>query len=168
MAVLVLLVLAACSSLAFGQAAPSDDDALRLACLTVHEAGVDALADASLIHAVVSGIAERDRVSYRRAMALAAPRWARCEVRRTWTCGLMPDGSRPAGWPMANWERSRPRWLALLEHARAVVRGEVPLPCAEPPRVWGSVEDRARGERRGHRWRDAGCVGTRNVGGSWR
>lgn len=162
------LVFAMLATISHGQPPASDDDALRLARLTAHEAGLGSPADAGLIHAVLRGIVERDGVSYRRAIALAAPRWARCEVSRRWTCELMPDGSRPASWRAASWPAHRDRWLALLEHARRVVAGDVPSPCAEVPRVWGSVHDRERGERRGHRWHDARCEGTRNIGGAWR
>lgn len=153
-----------CERLASAQREP---DHVVLARLTVHEAGWASPADASLIHDVLSGIVERDGVSYARAAELAAPRLARCAVRRRWVCGLAEDGRRPAGWRGASWDAHRPRWLAILEHARRVVAGEVESPCAEPPRVWGSREDVRRGRARGARWVDARCAGTANVGGRW-
>lgn len=161
---LILLGLWALVAIARGQ---SEDDGLILARLTVHEAGFDSPADASLIHAVLSGIVERDHVSYRRAAALAAPRWSAGRTSRPWTLELHEDGRTPRGWRGARWSAYRERWGALLEHARRVVRGEIPSTCSSSPRVWGSRADVARGRARGSVWRDAGCAGTRNLGGRW-
>lgn len=149
-----------------GQHRPTDAE--LLARITVHEAGFDSPADAVLIHEVLTSIVERTGVSYARAAELASPRLARCEVRRRWVCGLTSSARRPAHWPLASWPAHRPRWLAVLEHARLVVAGEAASPCRERPRVWGSREDVLRGRARGRTWIDAGCVGTRNVGGAWR
>lgn len=146
---------------------PPPSNALLLARLTAHEAGLDSPADAGLIHDVLTGIVERDGVSYSRAVELASPRWSRCAVRRSWTCHLRADGGRPRGWPAASWEVHRPRWLELLAWCERVVRGEVPSVCAGRVRSWGSRADVMRGEARGSRWVDARCEGTRNVGGSW-
>lgn len=143
-------------------------DAELLARITVHEAGFDSPADTMLVHEVLSGIVERSGVSYARAAELASPRLARCAVRRRWVCGLDARARRPEHWPMASWAAHRPRWLAALEHAQRVIDGEVPSPCRERPRVWGSRADVARGRARGGTWIDAGCEGTRNVGGAWR
>lgn len=166
--ILGLLVSAVALRGCVGEAeAQREPDHVVLARLTVHEAGWDSPADASLIHDVLAGIVERDGVSYARAAELASPRLARCAVRRRWVCGLAEDGRRPAGWRGASWDAHRPRWMALLEHARRVVAGEVESPCAEPPRVWGApwfVRDRVA---RGSRWVDARCTGTANVGGRW-
>lgn len=143
-------------------------DAELLARITVHEAGFDSPADSMLVHEVLLGIVERSGVSYARAAELASPRLARCAVRRRWVCGLDARARRPDHWPMASWAAHRPRWLAALAHAQRVIAGEVPSPCRERPRVWGSRSDVARGRARGGTWIDAGCEGTRNVGGAWR
>lgn len=165
-----MLVMASAMQSCAGHASAQldEDDALILARLTVHESGWDSPADAVLIHQVLLGIVERDGVSYARAAELAAPRLARCAVARRWVCGLDAGAARPASWPLASWERHRPRWLAMLEHARAVVAGEVESPCVDAPRTWGSREDVLRGIRRGREWVDAQCRGTANVGGRWR
>lgn len=144
------------------------NDAVTLARLCVHEAGWESPADCVLIHNVLVGISERDDVSYRRAAELAAPRLARCAVSRRWVCGLDEDAVRPAHWPLASWETYRTHWLEILDHARNVIAGTVPSPCHHRPRVWGSAADVVRGRELGHTWVDAGCRGTRNLGGSWR
>ena len=158
---LLLLALAvwigALTLLMAASASAQAHEALLLARLTAHEAGLDSPADAVLI----------DEVSYSRAVELASPRWSRCAVRRAWTRHLRADGERPRGWPAASWEVHRPRWLELLAFCERVVRGEVPSVCAGRVRSWGSRADVLRGEARGSRWVDARCVGTRNLGGSW-
>lgn len=146
---------------------PPPSDALLLARLCVHESGFSSPPDCGLIHDVLTGIVERDGVSYSRAVELASPRWSRCAVSRTWTCHLRADGERPAGWVRASWEAHRGRWLALLAHCERVVAGEVPSPCGVPARVWGSRADVRRAEARGARWVDANCVGARNRGGAY-
>lgn len=146
----------------------ASDDAVTLARLCVHEAGWDSPADCALIHAVLMGIVERDGVTYEQAAELAAPRLARCMVSRRWVCGLDEDAARPAYWPLASWETHRPQWLDILDHAQRVISGEVESPCSSTPRVWGSAADVARGRGRGFTWVDAGCRGTRNLGGRWR
>lgn len=162
----VVLVLAGIAGLVT-IAQSQDDPGLLLARTCVHEAGFDSPADCQLVHAVLSGIVERDGVSYRQAWRLASPRLARCDVRRSWVCRLRADGERPAGFP-ARWSRYRDRWMAVLEVSRRLIAGEqVAAVCAERPRVWGSRSDVARGRARGRRWVDAGCVGARNLGGRW-
>ncbi len=163
---LLLILLGVWLLVAIVRAQPTDE-ALALARLTVHEAGWDSPADVGLIHGVLRGIQERDRVSFRRAVELASPPWARGATAPRWALALRADGEQPRWWAAASWPAHRDRWLALLEHARRVVGGEIPGPCREPPRVWGSPEDVARGLERGRRWIDAGCEGTRNLGGRW-
>jgi hypothetical protein len=159
-------MIAAVLWLAVGHAS-AQPDALTLARLAVHESGWDSPADVALIHEVLTGIVERDHVSYRTAARLAAPRFARCAVRRRWACGLREDGRAPEHWRGARWERYRDRWLLILELARAALRGmALPYTCRVRPRTWGSVADVARGTRRGHVWIDAGCR-ARNLGGRW-
>jgi hypothetical protein len=152
--------------LAVGHAS-AQPDALTLARLAVHESGWDSPADVALIHEVLTGIVERDHVSYRTAARLAAPRFARCAVRRRWACGLREDGRAPPHWHGARWERYRDRWTTILEVARTLLAGGTVAPaCRERPRVWGSRADVARGRARGRRWVDAGCR-ARNLGGRW-
>ena len=50
--------------------------------------------------------------------------------RRLWVVRLRRDGRRPETWPSAaSWSAHRDRWLALLAHVDAVLRGEVEDPC---------------------------------------
>jgi len=84
---------------------------------------------------------------------------------RRWLHELDPAGNRPEHWPShLNWEDVwRPRWLALLDHARDVVAGRAQSPCEVTPRHFGAPHgvDMDRASRAG--WRPVDCgPGVRN------
>lgn len=62
----------------------------------------------------------------------------------------------------------RPLWLATLDEARAIIRGDIGSPCVERPSRWGSITDITRGRRRGGRWVRVDCGETVNRFGHWR
>ena len=70
--------------------------------------------------------------------ALVTPR----TDRQRWIHALTLDGARPVGWSTwtsAAWEGRRSGgWQAAIEEARALVRGDLPDPCAGPSELWGS------------------------------
>lgn len=84
---------------------------------------------------------------------------------RAWVAHLRPDGAEPHGWPTqrfvpqrdgtvrverhAPWAAYREAWLALYDHAGAVLRGEVVAPCEGPVSDWGGSMDAERAARIG-------------------
>ena len=93
---------------------------------------------------------------------------------RRWTAYLELAAREPRGWPRdLDWNRFRDRWLAIVEHVRAVLRAEVADPCGEArPDHWGGPMDDARARRAGLRRVDCGptrnrfwCVPRRRGGG---
>lgn len=82
--------------------------------------------------------------------------------RRAWIAGLTLAARRPRGWPRAlPWARYRPRWLAIVEHVRAITDGHVPDPCpAGQAMHWGCEADDVRAHRAG--WTRLDCGPTRN------
>jgi len=173
---LVLVVLlGALLAVVPGPAAAQPDEVL-LARVCWSEAGVwhretgDYLRthDCAAIAAVLQGLAQRERVSFRRAAELASPRLAAGSVSRRWLADLHADGRRPEGFPLPWDGRWRARWLALVELASGILRGEVPHACVEAPRTWGSRADVLRGLRRGRaRWVEVDCGETANRFGRW-
>lgn len=50
-----------------------------------------------------------------------------------------PDSDAPSGWPSrVPWARFRDRWLATIEHVRAVLGGHVADPCEGAADHWGA------------------------------
>lgn len=80
---------------------------------------------------------------------------------RRWVAHLRPSPSQPHGWPSTlPWERWRPRWAALYQHAGAILAGEVPSPCERPPDHWGGPMDDWRAIKAG--WHRVDCGKTFN------
>jgi hypothetical protein len=137
MGVLTWMLVTAAAARSQARHAP---EALLLARLTVHEAGLDSPADAVLIDEVLRGIVERDGVSYSRAVELASPRWSRCAVRRSCerTVSGPAGGRRRAGMCIARGGSSCSRgvsaWCAVRCRACARSRrgcgGAEPMCCA--------------------------------------
>lgn len=155
------------SSSARAQSTP--DDATLLARSCVSERGWRHETDdcAAIADVVRTRMASHGQ-TFAAALSSLAPRLHRgLPIGRTWLQDLHPDGRRPRGWRRASWTRRRADWLATLEHARAILAGEVASRCAEPPRAWGSRLDVRAGERRGHVWRSIDCGETRNLFGRW-
>lgn len=167
--VLMWLALIVILLVSTGRAQERPDDATLLARSCVSERGwrheTDDCAAIAEVVRVRMGTHEQ---TFAEALASLAPRLHRGRpIARTWLQDLHPDGRRPRGWRRASWTRRRADWLATLEHARAILAGEVASRCAEPPRAWGSRLDVRAGERAGHVWRSIDCGYTRNVFGRW-
>lgn len=65
-------------------------------------------------------------------------------LRRPWIAGLTlaraePGSSAPRGWPQRlAWTRYRPRWTAVVEHAREALSGRVGDPCGGAADHWAA------------------------------
>ena len=154
-----------------------ESDALVLARVCAHEAGWDALADCSAIYDVLRGGAERHGMTMRAFAHAYSGRALRGQTSRPWMAALREDGAEPAGWPRTRyvvqrdgsarasahppWSGYRGQWLALLNHARALISGRVHSACEEPPHDWGGDMDHARAERIG--LIPVSCGDTRNT-----
>jgi hypothetical protein len=156
-----LLVLAAIVAIALvpARAASQRDPGLDLARAAVHEAGFDASTDeVAALHAV---IVERCHGDARCQM----PRFFAGRTARPWLARLDRSGREPQGWPRfltrrglrdpqrvrivmhAPWSQYRARWIALLDVAERVVRGELDHRCEQAPEAWGGRVDRVRARR---------------------
>lgn len=146
--------------------AQHESDALVLARICAHEAGWSAheSGDCAAIATVLLRLAEDRGWTFRAAAYAYSGRALRGETSRRYYAELDEHGTQPASWPGhrwvtrgdivvaepgPSWSRFRPRWLALLDHARAVLAGEVVDACADPPDDWGGRVDRRRAARLG-------------------
>ena len=163
--VLALLVLRGVVSAQDAHPADRPELVRRLAAVCVAEAGWstdtgDCAAIVSLLMRRADRLGLRPRVMVR---AYSSRHFDRERTdRRRWIAHLALDGSRPRGWPrQLAWERYRPRWLATVEHVRAVLRGEVADPCGGEADHWGGPMDDHRARRAG--WTRVECSApTRN------
>lgn len=153
-AIAVALSLATCE----GRAQSSDDDALTIARLVVHEAGLDGIGDAPGIVAVLRNSGARVSMTPAAFARVYAPRFSRGAASRAWVYRLDAEGSDPhAG---IRWPLYRERWLAILDAVRvALAAPESACPASD----WGSRSDMARRAAQGRRFRVVSCGDTRNV-----
>jgi hypothetical protein len=134
-------------------AAPSDALVESLARVCVGESGWDTRTGdcAAIVHllgrrAELRGV---DTLAMTRAYASAHFELGRLDSRR-WTADLTIAAREPRGWPAAlDWRRYRERWLAIVDHVRAVLRGEVADPCAGAAEHWGAPGFTARARAAG-------------------
>lgn len=135
------------------------DDAVILARVAVAESGWSSPRDRAAIWHVIQRRAELVGWSLGgMAKAYSSPL-----KRGHWATGADASGRRPMGFPVAlSWAAHRDRWRAILEEARAFLRGQVPDPCAGRALHWGDrLGDRLRAERMG--WAPVNCGPTRNL-----
>jgi len=115
--------------------------ALLLARYAAHEASFGAPADLLLLWQAAEShgetLEERVRWLRRHSRCVAARRPRVAPGRRCrWARALRWSRSRPAGWP-ARWTWRPERWIAYLDLALEVVRGEeLRRPCAGPIDTW--------------------------------
>jgi len=131
---------------------------LALAQLCASEAGLRTdVGDCPAIYHVIRRRSERSGLSW---IAMARRYSTRVyDAERTGSRRYLPhlrlDGRRPRHWPEGHsWARYRPRWLALVDHSRAVVAGEVEDPCPGALH-WGGRMDDHRAVRAG--WSRVEC-----------
>lgn len=136
---------------------------LVLAIICAGEAGLHPSPDCPAIYQVLTDRSERLGVPWERAARWYSSGYfnRRRTDPRAWLPWLRADGRRPRHWPeRASWARQRAGWMALLEQAGRIVRGEEVAPCAAEH--WGDhFHDRERAERAG--WRRLDCGDTRNM-----
>lgn len=130
----------------------------------IGEAGWDpATGDAAAITHLLQRRADRQGLSLRRMARLySSSHFDEGRTHRRWVVGLTTEARRPPGWPSGlPWRGGyRELWLRMLEHVRAVLRGEVPDPCPGADH-WGGAMDDWRAERAG--WERVDCsTPTRN------
>lgn len=82
-----------------------------------------------------------------------------------WSRHLDLKGTEPEGFD-AVWENFRLIWVMMLDHVRALVRGEGRDVCPVDPDTWGGPMDEGRARRAG--WVLVLCRGTANSGWLWR
>jgi hypothetical protein len=121
--------------------------AVALARLCVNEAGTRAFAgdDCAAIYATIDF---RSRRLYRSTFLAGLHRYShrvtidRGGRGRAWIAQLTSDGARPLDFPRSLRWRTRHRewWLRTLDHARAILRGEVRASCA--PHGWARSDVR--------------------------
>lgn len=135
------------------------DDAVWLGRVAVAESGWSAPADRAAIWHVISRRAGRAGVS----LATMARAYSSPLRRGHWARGLEANGRRPAAFPARlRWSVHRPAWEAILEAARAFLRGEVADPCGGSALHWGDRRgDLARALSYG--WRRVDCGRTANL-----
>lgn len=149
--------------------APRPADAEACARVAVGEAGWDpSTGDAAAITNVLRRRAERRGTSIARMARLySSGHFDRTRARRRWIAGLTLAASRPLGWPVQlAWRGDyRARWLAMVEHVRAVLRGDLPDPCGGEADHWGArseaLPDIHRARAAG--WDELDCGDTANA-----
>lgn len=174
----LVVVSLALAPLGFSQAPPTreltDSPALALARICRHEAGFpprrgrgarawwDHGDDCPAIYAVIERV--RASIARHRGTPVTVPEavyeYSRGRVfDRTRTdpacdvAWLDEAGNQPSCWRAGvAWSARREAWLAILEHARAVLAGQVQHRCASPPLHWGCGRFPAGHERAGQ-WR---------------
>ncbi len=165
-----VLVLAVCAEIIQPPVASANRygrrEQLALARVCVSEAGWDATPECAAIHQVLEDRARVIGFSYIAAVCSYSTRTCdrgRQDPRR-WIAWLSPSLDEPEGWPRGMlWSRYRDRWRTMLDHAGAVLRGQVQSPCEEPPHYWGMPRgiDLARAQEAG--WERLSCPGARNA-----
>lgn len=140
--------------------AQTADDALTLARVVFHEAGLDGAADVPGIYAVITHGAERRGVSFAAMARAYSPRAHAGTTARAYAMTLAADCSRPRGYPLPWTEARRAQCVALLDAARAAI--------AAPPAChaddWGDRRDHERARLSGRRFRFVDCgPGARNL-----
>jgi hypothetical protein len=138
--VLALAALLAALTWTLRTAAQPAERVEAIARVTVAEEGF-ALTDghAAIAHLLVRRAARLGLTPRRMAHAYSGRHFQadRTDARR-WIADLRLDAHRPRGWPRGtSWARHRPQWLAVVEHVRAVLRGEVADPCPSAMH-WGA------------------------------
>ena len=153
-AIACALSLATCE----GRAQPREDEAVAIARLVVHEAGLDGIGDAPAIVAVLRNSGARVSMRPAAFARIYAPRFSRGASSRAWVYRLDAEGSDPhAG---IRWPLYRERWLAILDVVRAALAADG-VACEASD--WGSRADMARRAAQGRRFRVVDCGATRNV-----
>lgn len=138
--------------------AMAEDPALWLARVAVAESSWSSPADRAAIWHVLARRADR--------LGWSIPAMVRqysSPIRRgEWPRGLDASGRRPPGFPpRLSWEAHRPRWEAILEEARAFLRGEVPDPCPDAQHFGDRAGDFLRARAAG--WSQVSCGNTANL-----
>lgn len=114
---------------------------LALARVCAGEAGwqVDSGDCAAIVH-VLSRRAAARGLTLERMAQLYSGRHVGIEASpRPWVAHLTLDGAEPDEWPAsASWPRHRDAWLEIVEHVRAVLRGDVNDPCGGRSAHWGA------------------------------
>jgi hypothetical protein len=114
-------------------------DDVTLAATCVGESGMSRDACAAEIGVLA-------RTAARRGISVGAQAHAYSAIWRTesrpWLLELNARGTRPPSWPRASWTRYRGEWVAMLEHVRAVLAGEVEDPCPAAAHFGGPMDAR--------------------------
>lgn len=153
------MVRAAALAAALLLAAPARaDDSVWLARVAVAESGWSSPADRVAIWHLLRRRAAR--------LGLALPTMVvsySSPLRRGhWALGLGAHGRRPPGFPARlSWSAHRPRWEAVLEHARAFLGASQPDPCPEAEHFGDREGDLRRAIRA--RWVPVDCGNTANL-----
>lgn len=145
---------------------------LALARICVSEAGFQVeTPDCAAIHRVL--VERRGRGSLLRIMRLYSDSTfdREREDRRRWIAWLHPSGKKPRGWPEEttkgtphpSWKGYRSQWLAVYEHAGAILRGEVEPPCERAPHHWGMRGGIDLENAREGGWNEVDCGDTMNA-----
>lgn len=156
-----MIAVAVATLLSASSVAATSTDAPVLARVSVGEAGWDpSTGDAAAITHVLKRRAERRGVSVSRmARWYSTGHFDASRHRRRWVAGLTASATRPPGWPSGlPWRDGyRQRWLAMVDHVEAVLRGDVPNPCPGADH-WGAPYgiDMERARRAG--WHRVQCT----------
>jgi len=118
---------------------PDDSTALVLAIAFVAEAGWDAEQDHAAIGHVLRKRAERRGIALRQQAVEYVSAFKVASPRSRWLLALNLDARKPDGWPSSlSWAAHVPRWLRVVERARAFLRGEIADPCSAGVVHWGA------------------------------
>jgi len=131
---------------------------LLLARTCVKEAGWEITDDCAAIHAVLQKRANLESHTYYEQML---ERYSKPSATKPWVQELDVTASQPASWPStARWHGVHQlKWVAMLEHARRIVRGEIAAKC--DPAHWGDPRgDHDRAVKYG--WVEIPCGDTKN------
>lgn len=136
------------------------DDALVLARVVAHEAGIDGAADVPGIYAVLRSGADRRGFTFQAMARAYSPRAHAGSTARPWAMELGADCERPRGYPLPWTPARRAQCVALIDASRAAV--------AAPPTCdaddWGDARDHARARAAGRRFVLVDCGdGARNL-----
>lgn len=135
---------------------------LVLARICAKEEGWSITDGCAGIHQVLERGSRRTGLSYVSFARQYSPSAFAPRPGKEWFSGLLPSGTRPAGWPRgASWAAHRGKWLALYRHAGAIQSGAATSRCTQPPKHWGGAMDHKRPRRYG--WVRVSCGDTRNL-----
>ena len=153
------MVRAAALAAALLLAAPARaDDSVWLARVAVAESGWSSTADQVAIWHTLRRRAAKLGISLpTMVVSYSSP------LRRGhWALGLEAHGRRPPGFPARlSWGAHRPRWEAILEHARAFLHAAAPDPCPEAEHFGDRDGDLRRALRK--KWTPVDCGPTANL-----